>query len=307
MDRVSIDWTGAQLDMIDFLSSHGKPMVVVQMGTTVDNSPIVNNANISGLLWAGYPGQDGGVAIFDVIQGKVAPAGRLPITEYPSDYISQIPMTDMTLRPNATTGSPGRTYQWYNGEAIFEFGFGMHYTNFTASIQSSASPAGYGSTSNNSYSISDLTSGCNETYMDRCAFKTFNVDISNTGAVTSDYVALGFIAGCHGPAPYPIKRLVAYTRLHNVTAGASATASLPLTLSSLSRVADNGDRVLYPGDYALVIDTQPLAMINFTLTGAPVTLDNWPQPPQAVFQDSDYFVGGYGSTYGEKLLINGTV
>jgi beta-D-xylosidase 4 len=289
MDRHSIAWTGAQLDVIGQLASRGKPMIVAQMGTNgLDSTPIVNNQNISALLWGGYPGQDGGVAILDIIQGKAAPAGRLPTTQYPASYISKVPMTDMNLRPNSTTGFPGRTYMWYNEKPVFEFGYGLHYTNFTATIQS---------TDTNSYSIDSLTKDCTEHYMDRCPFQTMAIDIANTGSVTSDYVTLGFLAGEHGPSPYPIKRLVGYQRLHNITAGASQTASLNLTLASLARVDDMGNTVLYPGTYALLIDTQPMAMYNFTLTGEAVTLDHWPQPPEPQFQDSDYYVGGYGSDY----------
>jgi len=311
MDRHNIDWTGAQLDMIGQMAMKGKPMVVMQMGGgQIDSSPIANNPNVSALLWGGYPGQDGGVALFDIIQGKAAPAGRLSTTQYPSDYISLVPMTDMTLRPDASTGNPGRTYQWYTGTPVFQYGFGLHYTNFTASFANNATPSyGAGSAGNSSttYSISDLVSGCNEKYEDRCAFKSFPVNVENTGSVTSDYVTLGFLTGCHGPEPYPIKRLVNYQRLHNITAGSTQTATLNLTLGSLARVDDYGNTVLYPGDYALMIDLEPLAMVNFTLTGDAYTLDHWPQPPAATYQYDDYFVGGYGSTYGEKLLINGTV
>lgn len=303
MDRNSIAWTGAQLDVIEQLAYYGKPMVVLQMGAgSLDSSPIANNPNISALLWGGYPGQDGGVAIFDILTGKVAPAGRLPVTQYPAEYNAQVPMTDMSIRPNATSGSPGRSYMWYTGDAIFPFGHGLHYTNFTASFQASA-----GSTANTSYSIEDLTSNCNETYMDRCAFQTYAVDIQNTGAATSDYVTLGYLTGAFGPEPYPLKKLVQYTRLHNITAGATQTASLNLTLASLGRVADNGDLTLYPGDYAFMIDNDPLAMTNFTLTGEPVILDHFPQPPAPKFQTDDYFVGGYGSTHADKVLTNGTV
>lgn len=194
----------------------------------------------------------------------------------------------MSLRPNETTKFPGRTYMWYNEEPVFEFGYGMHYTNFTAEIKSNAS---------STYDIASLTNNCTEAYKDRCTFNIFDVEVKNTGSVTSDYVALGFLAGTHGPAPYPRKRLSAYERLHNITAGASQTASLGLTLGSLARVDDKGNTVLYPGDYALLVDLQPLAIVNFTLTGDAVTLDNWPQPPAERFQTSDYYVGGYGSSY----------
>ncbi|KAK5019201.1 hypothetical protein LTR60_001198 [Cryomyces antarcticus] len=290
MDRVSINWSGAQLDMIGQLAQYGKPMVVLQMGGgQIDSSPIVSNPNISALLWGGYPGQDGGVAIMDILTGKKPPAGRLPATQYPSEYIRQVPMTNMSLRPGPN--NPGRTYKWYNGTAVFEFGSGMHYTNFSASIAST-----YNS---KNFSISSLTSNCNETYMDRCTFRNFAVDVHNTGSVASDYVALGFLTGSFGPQPYPKKSLVNYQRLFNVKPASSETVTLNLTLGSLSRIDEMGNRVLYPGDYALMIDTMPLAMVNFTLSGQPAMLDKWPQPPPARTQNGTYYVGGFD---GEQLL-----
>ncbi|KXT09436.1 hypothetical protein AC579_5988 [Pseudocercospora musae] len=290
MDRVSIAWTGAQLDVIGQLADYyDKPTIVVQMGAgPLDSSTLVNNPNISALLWGGYPGQDGGKAIFNILQGVAAPAGRLPTTQYHADYISKVPMTDMKLRPNASSGSPGRTYIWLNEEPVFEFGYGLHYTNFTATIQGSGP-------GNSTYSIDSLTSDCTESYLDRCPFKTFPIDVANTGSATSDYVTLGFLTGAHGPKPYPNKRLVSYQRLHNITAGSMQTAALNLTLGSLSRVDDKGNTVLYPGDYALLVDVQPKAYVNFTLTGEAKVLDEWPQPPEPTSQGSDYYVGGYGS------------
>lgn len=297
-DRHDLTWSGNQIDIIERLSEYGKPMVVVQMGTMLDDSPIVNNENITALLWAGYPGQSGGTAIFNIIQGITAPAGRLPVTQYPAHYVGQIPMTDMTLRPNETTGSPGRTYMWYEDEPIFEFGYGLHYTDFSVSFDedSSTNATANSTESGASYSIQDLTNNCGERYPDLCAFSTFDVTVSNTGDVSSDYVVLGYLAGQFGPQPYPRKQLKAYARVHDVEAGSSASASLELNLGSLGRVADNGDKTLYPGDYALVIDNDAKAVRNFTLTGEPVVLDHWPQPPPPNFQEEDYWVGGYPGT-----------
>lgn len=300
-DRHDIGWSGNQIDIIERLAEYGKPMVVVQMGTMLDDSPIVNNPNITGLLWAGYPGQSGGTAIFNIIQGITAPAGRLPVTQYPAAYIGQIPMTDMTLRPNETTGSPGRTYMWYEGEPIFEFGHGLHYTNFSVSFDDSASSYSSSNSTNSTssdatYSIQDLTGNCGERYPDLCAFETFDVSVENTGNVESDYVVLGYLTGQFGPQPYPRKQLKAYTRVHDVAAGSSVRASLELKLGSLGRVADNGDMTLFPGDYALVIDNDARATRNFTLIGEPVILDHWPQPPPRNVQEESYWVGGYPGT-----------
>lgn len=89
LDRVSIAWTGAQLDIIGQLAMLGKPMIVLQMGGgQLDSSPIANNPNISALLWGGYPGQDGGTALMDVITGKFAASGRLPLTQVRSSFTS---------------------------------------------------------------------------------------------------------------------------------------------------------------------------------------------------------------------------
>lgn len=53
------------------------------MGTQVDSSSLVSNPGVNSLVWAGYPGQDGGTAIVNILTGKTAPAGRLPVTQYP--------------------------------------------------------------------------------------------------------------------------------------------------------------------------------------------------------------------------------
>jgi len=62
---------------------------VVQMGDQVDSSSLNSNPGVNGILWAGYPGQDGGTAIINIITGKTAPAGRLPVTQYPVSKTSE--------------------------------------------------------------------------------------------------------------------------------------------------------------------------------------------------------------------------
>lgn len=294
-DRRSLAWTGAQLDVIGQLADSGKPTIVVVMGGgQIDSSPLVNNPNISAILWGGYPGQDGGPAIFDILTGKVAPAGRLPTTQYPAQYLNEVSMTNMALRPGKN--NPGRTYKWYNGTAVFDFGYGMHYTNFTANISNRPQQ---------SYAISDLASKCQNSSsagLDACPFASFDVAIANTGNITSDYVTLGYLAGNYGPSPQPKKTLVSYQRLFDITGGSTKTARLNLTMASLARVDEQGNKVLYPGQYSLMIDNQPLTTFNFTLTGdqSGAVLERWPQPPAnrtgaGVQGLEGYFVGGYGS------------
>ncbi|KAI1635404.1 beta-glucosidase [Biscogniauxia mediterranea] len=268
-DRYLIRWSGERIDIITHLASLGKPFILVQMGGQLDDAPFLNHPNISAILWAGYPGQAGGDAIVNILMGKVAPAGRLPVTQYPAHYVNDVPMTDMGLRPNKTSGNPGRTYMWYD-QATVPFGFGLHYTTFTTTINSPQQ---------SSWDTQELVNGCTDgvTHLDQCPFQTIPVAVSNTGSATSDFVTLGFIAGDHGPAPHPIKRLVAYQRVFNVTAGTDATANLTLTLKSLARHDDSGNLVLYPGSYSLLVDVPTQASWNFTLTGQEIVLDQWPQ------------------------------
>ncbi|CCL99692.1 uncharacterized protein FIBRA_01713 [Fibroporia radiculosa] len=271
MDRYTLDWPGVQPDFIDQLSQFGKPLVVLQMGGgQVDDSCLLPNTNVNALIWGGYPGQSGGTALMDIIVGNAAPAGRLPTTQYPLDYVYQVAMTDMSLRPSAT--NPGRTYMWYTGTPIVEFGFGLHYTNFSAELSQPSAP---------SYDIASLVGACEGVaHLDLCAFESYTVNVTNIGSkVTSDYVALLFVAGEHGPAPIPNKVLAAYDRLHTIAPLSSQQATLNLTLGSLSRVDEYGNRVLYPGEYTLILDVLPQATVSFTLTGEEAYLDYWPQPP----------------------------
>ncbi|ETN46811.1 uncharacterized protein HMPREF1541_01000 [Cyphellophora europaea CBS 101466] len=297
-DRETVSWGAGQIDVGRQLAALGKPMIIAQFGTSLDNSEWLANENVSAIIWGGYPGQDGGQALINIITGVTAPAGRLPVTVYPSHYVNDVPMTDMGLRPNASSGNPGRTYRWYNSP-VLPFGYGLHYTKFSASVSSpnstTSSPAASSSSSSNSsstespaptYNLSALTTSCPANQpLDLCPFLTLPITITNTGNVTSDYVLLAFLTGQYGPQPYPLKTLVAYERLFNVTADSPQTAYLNLTLGSLGRFDEQGNQKVYAGDYALVVDTDARAVWNFTVTGgqgqddAEVMLDEWPQMP----------------------------
>jgi len=184
-------------------------------------------------------------------------------------------MTDMNLRPNETSGNPGRTYKWYDN-ATLPFGYGLHYTNFTTIFTASVN------VTTPSYDIAQLISSCDTAiypYLDLCPFSSpFQINVSNEGFISSDYTTLLFISGQFGPKPYPLKQLVSYQRLFNITAGETQTAKLNLTLGSLTRYDEMGNAALYPGDYSLLVDVPEKAMYNFTLTGKETVIDYWPQP-----------------------------
>merc|ERR1712226_1818891 len=97
-------------------------------GSAVDVTFAKKNAAVSAIIWCGYPGQSGGEAIADAIFGKTNRFGKLTLTWYPEEYIKQVALTDMGMRPNKTTGNPGRSFRFYDGPTVFKFGDGLSYT-----------------------------------------------------------------------------------------------------------------------------------------------------------------------------------
>ncbi|KAL2165694.1 hypothetical protein VTG60DRAFT_3980 [Thermothelomyces hinnuleus] len=278
-DRMTIGWPAAQLALISELARLGKPVVVVQMGDQLDDTPLFELDGVGAVLWANWPGQHGGTAVARLRSGAESPAGRLPVTQYPANYTDAVPLTDMTPRPSAT--NPGRTYRWYP-TPVRPFGFGLHYTTFRAEPGgSSSSSAGRRRTT----PIRDLLRGRDKTYPDTCPLPPLTVRVTNEGERTSDYVVLAFVSGEYGLAPYPIKTLVSYARARGLKGkggdgdGATTTVSLDWTVGNLARHDEYGNTVLYPGTYTLTLDEPAQASVQFALEGEPVVLDEWPAPP----------------------------
>lgn len=261
VDRKSIAWPGNQLDLVDKLSALGKPLVVVQFGGgQIDDSTLLQNKKVNSIVWAGYPGQDGGNAVFDILTGRVAPAGRLPITQYPASYVDNNDILDMNLRPS--NGIPGRTYMWYTGEAVLPFGHGLHYTNFSA--EWTKNPA-------DSYSIETLANAGL-----RDEFVTVTASLKNTGKTKSDYVGLLFLESTAGPKPRPNKKLVSYRRVRDIGAGTAKELRLRVNVGELARADENGDKWIYPGEYSLVLDTDARLTTKFKLTGQAAKVAEYP-------------------------------
>ncbi|KAE8386527.1 putative exo-1,4-beta-xylosidase xlnD [Aspergillus alliaceus] len=275
-DRTSIAWPPNQLSLITKLSKLGKPLIVLQMGGgQVDSSALKSNPDVNALLWGGYPGQDGGQALLDIITGERAPAGRLVTTQYPAEYAKVFPAIDMGLRPNGS--NPGQTYMWYTGRPVYAFGHGLFYTNFnTTGARARADRT--------SFNIGEVLGEPHPGYKlaEQRPLFNFTVEVRNTGHRVSDYTAMAFVNTTAGPAPYPNKWLVGFDRLGAVEPGSSRTLSIPVSIDSLARTDELGNRVLYPGRYEVALNNEREVVWGFTLTGEEAVLLKWPAEKQLV-------------------------
>ena len=118
-DRVSLELSGLQEDLIKEIAKTHKPLIIVY----IEGRPMLKNtANeaAKALLTAFYPGEQGGNAIADVIFGNYNPAGRLPISQ--PRNTGQIPVYYSQPKPH--------DYLECESTPLFCFGHGLSYTNF---------------------------------------------------------------------------------------------------------------------------------------------------------------------------------
>ena len=119
-DRTSIELPRVQREMMAALKRAGKRVVFVNCsGSAIGLEP--ENEVCDAIVQAWYGGEQGGQALADVLFGKVNPSGKLPITFYKN--AEQLPdFLDYRMQ--------GRTYRYFEGEALYPFGYGLSYTTF---------------------------------------------------------------------------------------------------------------------------------------------------------------------------------
>lgn len=187
LDRVngSINLPGQQQDLINKLAEvNSNIIVVLESGGICGINNCINNIN--SLLYAFYPGQEGGNAIADVLFGDYNPGGKLPVSMPKSD--SQLPEWNENF-----TDDHGCGYRWYDAEGIipqYNFGFGLSYTTF---------------------SYSNLLITPSSAYAGEFIHVSF--DVKNTGNLAGDEVTQLYLTDVSSTIEMPIKQLKAFKRL----------------------------------------------------------------------------------------------
>ena len=190
-DRYSLELPIDQQEFIKELYKVNPNTVVVLVA---GSSMAINwmDENIPAILNAWYPGEQGGNAVAEVLFGDYNPGGRLPLTYYNS--LDELPAFDDYSVKN-------RTYQYFEGKPLYEFGYGLSYTNFKYKKKSITQ-------SNDTVDI------------------TFN--LSNVGKYDGDEVAQVYVRYPETGTYMPLKQLKGFSRVH-LKKGKSAdvTISVP--------------------------------------------------------------------------------
>ena len=118
-DKPDLLLPAPQRELLSRVLAVGRPTAVVLLaGSAIDLSEAEEGAGAVLLAW--YPGAGGGRAVADLLFGRVSPSGKLPVTFYRNEALSELPaFTDYAMT--------NRTYRYYRGEPLYPFGYGLTY------------------------------------------------------------------------------------------------------------------------------------------------------------------------------------
>lgn len=194
-----------------------KPIIlVITAGSDVDVDAVAAYADA--IIFAWYPGEQGGNALADIVFGKISPSGHLPLTFYKS--ITNVPnYKDYNMK--------GRTYRYYDGPVQYPFGFGMSYTSFAYTLANTLQPE---------YKPTDIIKA--------------TVSVENTGKMEGDEVVQAYITYPNIDR-MPIKELKAFKRV-TVNKGEKQSVDLSIPVTELQKwdLATHKWKI-YPGTYKI--------------------------------------------------------
>ncbi|GAB4415126.1 MAG: glycoside hydrolase family 3 C-terminal domain-containing protein [Bacteroidia bacterium] len=234
-DRKDIGLPQNQIDFLRVIRAKARKLVVVITGGSAIACPEVYEM-ADALVYAWYPGEQGGLAVGNVLFGKTAPSGKLPVT---------FPMSVDDLPPYEDYNMTNRTYRYMQATPLFPFGFGLSYTTFA---------------------YRDLT-------LSRASVKpgeatTLSVTVANTGTRTAEEVVQLYITDVEASVAVPSYALKGFQRVR-LDPGQSQTLTFEIAPDLLMLVNEAGERVLEPGDFRLAVGGSLPAARSLELGAAP--------------------------------------
>lgn len=229
--RADISIPGRQEELFEAVKATGKPVIVVLMA----GRPLVFDkisAGASAILYAWWPGTEGGNAIADILFGDYNPSAKLPVT-FPRS-MGQIPLSYDVYNTGRPVKDPKNTryksmYIDSPNSPAYAFGYGLSYTTF-----------GY----------SDLKLDSSSVNQNGKAVLCFR--LTNTGKIAGEEVVQLYIHDEVASVARPLKQLKGFQKLM-LKPGESKEVRFTVDNDMLSFYDSNLNWTAEPGTFKLMV------------------------------------------------------
>lgn len=219
-DRPDLSLPGHQIEFLRKIRENNKNKIitVVSCGSPFETNEICELSDA--VIWSGYPGQEAGVALANILFGKVSPSGRLPIT---------FPESEDVLPDFKDYSMKGRTYRYQEEGIAYPFGYGLTY-----------STVNYGK---------PLVEG-----MSRIGKKEVKVSfaVKNTGKYIVEDIPQLYISTPGAGVDMPLNTLIGFKRI-KLHPGESQEVEFTVSPQMLQMIDKKGKKVLLKGNYRLIL------------------------------------------------------
>ena len=215
-----------QIKLAKKLAETGKPIILI---LNIGRPRLITDIEpfMSAIVNIYLPGNFGGDALSDVLSGKVNPSGKLPYT-YPAYPNSLIPYY---FKPSEVQNNSQGAYN-YVGEVnnLYDFGFGLSYSEFTYSNLE---------INNEQFNLDDSIK--------------ISVNVKNSGKIDGSETVQLYSSDLYASLTPDVKRLRDFDKIE-LKAGEMKTITFELPVSELAFANSDNQFVVESGKFKLSID-----------------------------------------------------
>lgn len=242
VDRAMLGLPGVQQQLIEAVAETGVPTVVVLTnGRPPTLTDIVDQ--ISAVMEAWLPAEQGGAAVANVLFGEANPGGKLPVS-FPR-HVGQVPVY-YNHKPSGQRSHWHGDYADMSTRPLFAFGHGLSYTQFT-----------YGD-----LQITPAEAGAADTVQ-------ISLTLTNSGSLAGDEVVQLYVGDPIASVTRPVKALKGFKRV-TLAAGESKRLTFHLPVAHLAFYDRDMRFVVEPGETRVMIGSASDDIRlegGFTITG----------------------------------------
>ncbi len=218
-DRDYITLPPHQIDYLKLLRTKAKKLIVIITGGSAISIPEIHDL-ADAIIYAWYPGEQGGQAIGDMIFGKHSPSGKLPVT-----FVRSIE----DLPPYEDYNMDGRTYRYSDAEPLYPFGYGLSYADISLGTITASSKT--------------LRAG---------ESLELSMSLDNNSEMDADEVIQAYVVKKEKKERDPNYTLKGFQRV-SIPANSSLNVKISLDQKAFSLYNDSGDLILEKGSYDVIL------------------------------------------------------